>query len=1133
MNLVSKRSLRIALEILAGLVAGFALLVGIGLWRLSIGPVSLSFLTPAIQESLKDPDGPFDVAIGDTVLTWAGWDRAVDIMIRNVTLRRHGERPLAVLPRVSLGLSLNSLVRGVIAPTSIEILSPAVAVRRYADGRFAFGLAGAGLDDLIEETAEPVEQLKGGPLSLAMVDQILNPTDRNGRLAALETISVIGATTTIIDEYAGVTWRLPDTNIVLVKEQRELRGNISVRLETDETSTNLSAVFLHAYESDDVQISVSFQDLSPGLLARAIPEAAAIRDIDVQISGSVAFGLTMDGMPETLDYSLQSRLGSVAGSLRLDDDGNRILADGRLDLVDTAGVAKAVPELRQLSDFRTQVSGTFSLIARRNGFLEHAEVDLTAAEGVLSAPAAGLFDVAFRSAALAGRVEDGLGVVVVDKLSLDILEDTSVTVAGSAISDGEAYSIDLGGEVLSMNFADVFSVWPDGIGNDAKDWLKPNLPTAYVSQAEISLRGSMPVDDPSSLAITSVDGTMDIENAEVHYRKPLPPVTGISGTAEFGSDWLKIHTTGGTVEGGLVLQDGLVHLTDLGGYDNAEISVKVETPLQSALSLLDRDPFHLISKLDLDPKSMRGNGVVDVYFAFPLSKTLSTDEMTYRATARATDVEMDQAPLNTQLTDGTIDLWLDNDGMDISGTVQMDRIPALVAWRESFSDAAPVRSSYSVKATVSDRQLRELVLDTQGMATGLFGIALDFNSYRDGRNIIDIRADLRRSALKVDLLPWRKKRGVPGTLNLTIKYADGKPVEIENLHLAAADLTAAGSMTLDPDFERFASARIESLRYPGGSGAGTVAMDEDGRYTIDLQGEKIDIAHFLDDDGKRESPEEKLANRGPQFSLKADFDTVTAGPERRLTDVSTTMTHDGIDIEAMSLRSRVDDGGVLAIDFVPGITGQILEIKADNAGRAMAALDWTQRVEGGTLLLQGVRPTANDPLAGTVQIESFTLKNAPVVAKLLEFMSLTGIVSALGKQGLDFTRLDAEFTFHDGYLNFQQAKAYGSSIAVTAKGFVDTDSNFVELTGTIIPAYTFNRVLGAIPVIGDILAGKDGGILAANYAVEGPLEDPTVSVNPLSALAPGILRRIFSAGDSDDSSGAQQLQEFKEVQQER
>jgi hypothetical protein len=69
----------------------------------------------------------------------------------------------------------------------------------------------------------------------------------------------------------------------------------------------------------------------------------------------------------------------------------------------------------------------------------------------------------------------------------------------------------------------------------------------------------------------------------------------------------------------------------------------------------------------------------------------------------------------------------------------------------------------------------------------------------------------------------------------------------------------------------------------------------------------------------------------------------------------------------------------------------------------------------------------------------------------------------------------------------------------------------VELSGTVVPSYTVNRVLGKIPILGGLLTGgKDEGLFAANYKMNGPLEDPKVNVNPLSILAPGILRRLFS-----------------------
>ena len=72
------------------------------------------------------------------------------------------------------------------------------------------------------------------------------------------------------------------------------------------------------------------------------------------------------------------------------------------------------------------------------------------------------------------------------------------------------------------------------------------------------------------------------------------------------------------------------------------------------------------------------------------------------------------------------------------------------------------------------------------------------------------------------------------------------------------------------------------------------------------------------------------------------------------------------------------------------------------------------------------------------------------------------------------------------------------------------DNDTIDLSGTIIPAYVLNSIVGHLPVIGDILTGGDGeGVFAATYRAQGPLKDAAITVNPLTALAPGILRDLF------------------------
>jgi hypothetical protein len=53
-------------------------------------------------------------------------------------------------------------------------------------------------------------------------------------------------------------------------------------------------------------------------------------------------------------------------------------------------------------------------------------------------------------------------------------------------------------------------------------------------------------------------------------------------------------------------------------------------------------------------------------------------------------------------------------------------------------------------------------------------------------------------------------------------------------------------------------------------------------------------------------------------------------------------------------------------------------------------------------------------------------------------------------------------------------------------------------------------MLVSIPVIGDLLVSRRGeGVFGMTYSINGHAGEPRVGVNPVSALTPGILRRIF------------------------
>jgi hypothetical protein len=67
----------------------------------------------------------------------------------------------------------------------------------------------------------------------------------------------------------------------------------------------------------------------------------------------------------------------------------------------------------------------------------------------------------------------------------------------------------------------------------------------------------------------------------------------------------------------------------------------------------------------------------------------------------------------------------------------------------------------------------------------------------------------------------------------------------------------------------------------------------------------------------------------------------------------------------------------------------------------------------------------------------------------------------------------------------------------------------VRMRGTFVPLYGLNNMFGQIPIVGLFLGGSDEGLLGVTYEVVGPPGAPVLRVNPISAVAPGLLRKFF------------------------
>jgi hypothetical protein len=227
----------------------------------------------------------------------------------------------------------------------------------------------------------------------------------------------------------------------------------------------------------------------------------------------------------------------------------------------------------------------------------------------------------------------------------------------------------------------------------------------------------------------------------------------------------------------------------------------------------------------------------------------------------------------------------------------------------------------------------------------------------------------------------------------------------------------------------------------------------------------------------------------------------------------------------LALAGVIGGKSKVSAELAPDLAGRRrLKADSDNAGALLAGLALTNNVVGGKISLDITLPekpeeVAETPGSGVLRMDNFRLVRAPALAKLFAVASLTGMGDLLNGEGIAFERLEAPFTLVDGTIEVGRAQAYGPAVGLTMQGEIPRAEGDMDLTGTLVPAYTLNTLLGYVPIFGTLLTSRSGeGVFGFTYAVSGDPSDPRVFINPLSAFTPGVLRRIFQIDENVEAT---------------
>ena len=190
----------------------------------------------------------------------------------------------------------------------------------------------------------------------------------------------------------------------------------------------------------------------------------------------------------------------------------------------------------------------------------------------------------------------------------------------------------------------------------------------------------------------------------------------------------------------------------------------------------------------------------------------------------------------------------------------------------------------------------------------------------------------------------------------------------------------------------------------------------------------------------------------------------------------------------------------------------VLYVEAADAGAFFRFSDTYPKIFGGEMWV-AMDPPTGDPLApqdGILNIRDFTVRGEAALDRIAAgAVPPTGTPGAQ-RPGVEFSRMRVEFTRTLGRFAIREGIVKGPMIGATTEGYIDYLKDDVRMRGTFVPFYGLNNMFGQIPMFGLFLGGGNNeGLVGLTYEVVGPPGAPVLRVNPISVVAPGLMRKFF------------------------
>jgi Protein of unknown function/AsmA-like C-terminal region len=1096
-------------------------------WRLNQGPVSLAFMGQSIEQAINRQLPGFRISLGEAELELDSETRTPHIRVRNLVLSDSDGQVIASAPKAGVALETSSLLKGGLSISSLDLIGPSVNIRRNLDGSMQLGIANdlAATDQEIvlepelpnagtqpdATTVTPAPTLVSGSRILALLDA----GGETGTLSKLEEVRLSRGTLKLYDEANDATWIAPRADLAF----RRTESGFVIAAKADVASGGdpwkMEASVTYRKQQKNFTANMAIENLVPASVADEIYAFSQFARLTTPMSGNFeidadeAGGLTR----------IEGQVFAAAGQVNLPEYlANPIIIDEGTLRIRQSGSGKPFEILESsilMGGSRADLKGTVTPQKGEDGRVTSYGIDLTASN--VSVDTQGTV----KDPVFVDRVSYK-GSFAIEEQRVDI--DDLVVMAGTAgvrlrgvVTGGEqSAGIQAAGRLRDVNSALLKKLWPPLLAPKTRNWINDNVELGLISDGVFEVRFAPDelarAQREKQLPKNAVNLSFTMKDVRTRYFKSLPALQGASGSATLKSAEFALKIDKGFVDlpsgGKLNLVDGRFVATELlSGAVPGVFRFDIQGGVPQLLEFATSPDLNLI-KDDLSklPK-IEGKGQVIVGLKLPLIKNVPREKVVITQEVRLGEAAVKNILPGVDLTEGKFEIALDKETIVVSGPAKLNGVAAKIDWRKPRNGG---EAKVAVETTLTGKMREKLGIKLDAYLTGDVPVKLAIESASKDKRRIAVEADLSGVDMRVAAAGW--SRAATKNTTATFDFVDDKQTgrSIDDLKIDGKGLRLRGNIR----WSAGNALRVVDLKEVRLSEDDVFAIrmePSEGITKLTISGNAFDARPYIKN---LVSPAKPGASgegpKGGDFVVVANFKTVTAHRGENVRNLSGTFVSTAGKITRADLQGTFESGFPINIVLEPVAGGRSLRVNSTDGGSALRAANFYSKVAGGELQFQAVMANLpGSPIRnGELVLRKFSVRNEATLAEL----DSRGRPKKSGPRidGVAFKRLRMPFSTDAKFVRLCDIELKGSDLGGVAQGVIRKADGAIDITGTMIPAQGINGLLDDVPLLGQILTGGKGeGLFGVTFAMGGTIAKPRTQVNPLSALAPGFLRKAF------------------------